>query len=478
MIATATATASTSTSTSTVNMKLKVNTRVIVSPSPFPVLKNLVTKFLVTPKNEPTNNQVFATRSHQYLYLYRTRVLVVTSDLIETSPHVTVIFAAIYRRTGNWSAPMSQQNGRTVNDAFDQPNHPNCNNDENVNPDDDVISSSSPSDVTICQTTQYLSHNDDGSQVDSNHDRSSSRCTMVRHDVTKDICKGVIRCKLMKRRHLIIKEGINPLYLKKLFPTIIQNFQPQHVKYNGGIANITTWKISCYLEVMDHGVPTTQPNVVLLQHCLPLLNQCNDLFLFWYQQQHNFSIQSQNEKDAVSRTVRCRRLMTFITRYTPAPNEQALLKVRSSILFSIELKREIDRATCLSLFETNGFFFLFQLYNSQSVFKQKQHIDGAGKVDGSVVVALPIDEWTAPYEVNDFNGGGLTFWDGPKTTPIISCSSSADGSGEHTSAVPAMTNEIHYDTRSGDIAFIDRYVIFGTAIAVLSKLPFFLKMIF
>ena len=230
---------------------------------------------------------------------------------------------------------MSQQNAQTAKDAFDRPNHPKCSNDENVNPDNDGISSSSPSDLTACQTTQYLSHNEDGSQVDSNHVRTSSSCTIpvVRHNVTKEICKGVIRCKLMKRRHLIVKEAINPLYLKELFPTIIQNFQPQHVQYNGGIANITTWKISCYLEVMDHGVPTTQPNLVLLQHCLPLLNQCNDLFLFWYQQQHNFSIQSQNLKDATSRTVRCRRLMTFITRYTPAPNEQALLKVCSSILF-------------------------------------------------------------------------------------------------------------------------------------------------
>jgi hypothetical protein len=250
---------------------------------------------------------------------------------------------------------MSQQNGRTAEDAFDRPNHPKCNNDENVNPDNDGISSSSPSDLAACQSTQYLSHKEDRSQVhktpecfDSNHDRASSSCTMVRHNVTKEICKGVIRCKLMKHRHLIVKEGINPLYLKKLFPTIIQNFQPQHVQYNGGIANITTWKISCYLEVMDHGVPTTEPNVVLLQHCLPLLNQCNDLFLFWYQQQHNFSIQSQNEKDATSRTVRCRRLMTFITRYTPAPNEQALLKVCSSILFFfVELKREIDRTRCI-----------------------------------------------------------------------------------------------------------------------------------
>jgi hypothetical protein len=49
------------------------------------------------------------------------------------------------------------------------------------------------------------------------------------------------------------------------------------------------------------------------------------------------------------------------------------------------------------------------------------------------VVALPVDQWSASYEANAFVGGGLTFWDGVK-------------------------EEIHYDTRSGDVAFIDRYV--------------------
>jgi hypothetical protein len=88
--------------------------------------------------------------------------------------------------------------------------------------------------------------------------------------------------------------------------------------------------------------------------------------------------------------------MTFITRYTPAPGEQALLK----------------------------------------------HVDGAGKVDGSVVVALPVDRWSAPESVNSFEGGGLTFWDGKDATT-------------------GRPLETHYDTRSGDVAFIDRWVLFG-----------------
>ena len=231
------------------------------------------------------------------------------------------------------------QHCRKTEDISDRPDVAKSSNDENANPDDDDdgVSSSSTSDVTACHD---VSLNEDGShvctaikKVSSNHHQISSRCEMVRHNIRKEICKGVIRCKLMKRRHLLIKEGINPLYLKEIFPIIIQNFQPQHVRYNGGVANIKTWKISCYLEVMDHGIPTTQPNVLLLQHCLPLLNQCNDLFLFWYQQQHNVSKhQSKSENGASSSTTRktmqCRRLMTFITRYTPAPNEQALLKVK------------------------------------------------------------------------------------------------------------------------------------------------------
>jgi len=61
-------------------------------------------------------------------------------------------------------------------------------------------------------------------------------------------------------------------------------------------------------------------------------------------------------------------------------------------------------------------------------------------VDGSVVVALPIDRWSAPEEENSFvgHGGGLTFWDGKNP----------DKKGH--------PREIHYETRSGDLAFIDR----------------------
>jgi hypothetical protein len=154
-------------------------------------------------------------------------------------------------------------------------------------------------------------------------------CSFVRSDIKKEICQQVIRCKLSKRRHLVLSQVLHPNYLNALFPTLLQYFQPQSVHYNGGIAHITTWKISCYLEVMDHGIPTAEPNTRLREHFLPVLEACNDLFLFWYQQQH--SCNTSNRFHPRGTTVKkCHRLMTFITRYTPAPGEQALLKVRPS----------------------------------------------------------------------------------------------------------------------------------------------------
>lgn len=108
--------------------------------------------------------------------------------------------------------------------------------------------------------------------------------------------------------------------------------------------------------------------------------------------------------------------------------------------------------------------FRFGLGNPCVFFSKKtiKHVDGAGKVDGSIVVALPIDKWSTSRKTvevgrqghdnntneevvvvdNEFVGGGLTFW---------------DGIDQRTGKRPA---EIHYDTRSGDVAFIDRYVCF------------------
>jgi hypothetical protein len=145
---------------------------------------------------------------------------------------------------------------------------------------------------------------------------------IVREGVRKEIPKRVLRQKLSKLRHLVLTKAIDPDYLDSIFPALLEFFDPQIVTYNGGIAKITEWKISCYLEVMDGGVPTANPNIPLAQVFAPLLDTCNSLFLEWYRQQH-----SCNRPSSKSNPKSCKRLMTFITRYTPAPGEQALLKV-------------------------------------------------------------------------------------------------------------------------------------------------------
>ena len=131
---------------------------------------------------------------------------------------------------------------------------------------------------------------------------------------------------------------------------LLKLFDPQKVTYNGGIANIKEWKISCYLEVMDGGVPTANPNTDLLRLFTPLLDECNNLFLYWYRQKSacNTSKFSSTVKKG---NIKCSRLMTFITRYTPAPGEQALLKVRSSrLVFRISFCKKRHRGTASPLF--------------------------------------------------------------------------------------------------------------------------------
>ncbi|KAL3785583.1 hypothetical protein ACHAW5_002451 [Stephanodiscus triporus] len=220
-------------------------------------------------------------------------------------------------------------------------------------------------------------------------------------EIQKLIAKGVVRAKLSKRRHLVVPRAISPDYLDELMPPIVTClFEPQTVTYNGGVANVRNWRISCYLEVMDGGVPCTNPHLGLRRHCLRLLEACNALFASWYRQQHacNDRNTSGYKTDDNGMPI-VSRLMTFITRYTPAPEENALLK----------------------------------------------HVDGAGKVDGSVVVALPVDRWSAGLDENSFegHGGGLTFW---------------DGRTHRTKSGKREPEEIVYDTRSGDVAFIDRAV--------------------
>ena len=144
----------------------------------------------------------------------------------------------------------------------------------------------------------------------------------VRSNLKDEIVKQVVRKKLAKQRHVVLLKAIDPAYLDELFPKLLELFNPQTVNYNGGIGRVPDWKISCYLEVMDGGIPTTNPNSQLKDVFLPLLSSCNQIFIDWYRQQH-----SCNDKKTSTPITDCKRLMTFVTRYTPAPGEQALLKV-------------------------------------------------------------------------------------------------------------------------------------------------------
>lgn len=146
-------------------------------------------------------------------------------------------------------------------------------------------------------------------------------------------------------------------YLDGLMPSILEKFWPQQVVYNGGIANVKNWKISCYLEVMEGGVPCTNPCLPLLDDCSELLDAVDAAFTHWYKQQHACNKPGVPKREE---PYKVKRVMNFITRYTANPNEQALLK----------------------------------------------HVDGAGKVDGSAVIALPVDRWTGPEEIMSFEGHG------------------------------------------------------------------------
>jgi hypothetical protein len=108
----------------------------------------------------------------------------------------------------------------------------------------------------------------------------------VKDDALPLITKGVLRKKLSKMRHLVVQKLISPEYLDSLMPQIFEHFEPQKVMYNGGIANVKEWKISCYLEVMEGGVPCTNPSLPLLNICGDLLKVCDGVFLEWYRQQH------------------------------------------------------------------------------------------------------------------------------------------------------------------------------------------------
>eukprot|EP00613_Pedinella_sp_CCMP2098_P028494 CAMPEP_0171703688 /NCGR_PEP_ID=MMETSP0991-20121206/12263_1 /TAXON_ID=483369 /ORGANISM="non described non described, Strain CCMP2098" /LENGTH=402 /DNA_ID=CAMNT_0012293115 /DNA_START=64 /DNA_END=1272 /DNA_ORIENTATION=- len=164
-----------------------------------------------------------------------------------------------------------------------------------------------------------------------------------------------------KLRHSVVEGAVDAELLARVFPEIKSVFVPQVVKYSNTNPDIADedggshgekidWKVSSYMEVDTATTPgAAQKNVrcdLRLKHvCQPLLDQCNAVFTSWYERQHGAG----SVKELV-------RLQSFVTRYRPLPNENALLR----------------------------------------------HIDGA-HVDGSIILALPTDK--------PWSGGGVTVWE-------------------------------------------------------------------
>lgn len=179
--------------------------------------------------------------------------------------------------------------------------------------------------------SRKTNNTNDNTNTSTNSSQNTNTNRIARTGVPKEISKQVLRQKLNKLRHLVLPQGIDPSYLDDLFPQMLDAFDPQTVHYNGGVANIQEWKISCYLEVLPGGIPCTNPNLILLELFRPLLDTCNELFLEWYRQQHACNSNNNNNGSTIERS--CKRLMTFLTRYTPAPGEQALLKVSGEFVW-------------------------------------------------------------------------------------------------------------------------------------------------
>jgi len=204
-----------------------------------------------------------------------------------------------------------------------------------------------------------------------------------------------------KLRHSCIIKAVDPDFLNELFPKILNIFQPQIVKYSNTNPDISSkdgshgekidWKVSSYMEVDQTTPGAMQRNVTcdlnLKSLMMPLLEQCNQLFSSWYEKLHGAG----SIKNLV-------RLQSFVTRYRPFPNENALLR----------------------------------------------HIDGV-HVDGSVILALP-----TPIP---FKGGGVTVWE-PKSNK----GGQQEQEEESASSSSSSETAFHYPLGCGDMCFVDNAV--------------------
>lgn len=117
-------------------------------------------------------------------------------------------------------------------------------------------------------------------------------------------------------RHKVLQSGeggVDADWLTKLFPSLEAAFDPQDgVKYKG-----VDWKISSYMELEEafiSGQHQVDPNVKLLEACLPLLDICDQKFGDWYR--HCYGLKRAKPV----------RQHSFLTRYLPMKDQDQLKK--------------------------------------------------------------------------------------------------------------------------------------------------------
>uniref|UniRef100_A0A7S4C089 Fe2OG dioxygenase domain-containing protein n=1 Tax=Chrysotila carterae TaxID=13221 RepID=A0A7S4C089_CHRCT len=170
--------------------------------------------------------------------------------------------------------------------------------------------------------------------------------------------KNLERHRWLSLRHELLQGAVDSDRLQRIFADIVKAFDPQQVDYSNAAYGKNHWQLSCFMEYSSGvaaGSIDLSRGAPLMAVCCDVLRECDDIFLRWYEQSHPCP------KTA---TRSLTRLQSFVTRYTPKPEETHL----------------------------------------------PRHIDGAN-VDGSLVLGLPTHE--------AFEGGGLTVWDGDGESEVF-----------------------------------------------------------
>lgn len=169
-----------------------------------------------------------------------------------------------------------------------------------------------------------------------------------------ETCANLERHRWLQLRHAVVHNAVSHEKLEAAFDHIRAAFRPQQVDYSNTAYGKDHWNLSCFMQYTN-GVAAKKVDLEaggpMRQVCEPILQDCDRVFLEWYEQLHP-------RPRGATRTLG--RMQSFVTRYRPMPEETHL----------------------------------------------PRHIDGAN-VDGSLVLGLPT--------YSSFgDSGGLTVWDGDK----------------------------------------------------------------